>query len=51
MTIDWDDVVTPVNIPTSADEATKKRALGKPKVVIHQIGYHWLLQCIMLCSH
>ena len=31
MTIDWDDVVTPVNIPTSADEATKKRALGKPK--------------------
>lgn len=31
MTIDWEDVVTPVNIPTSADEATKKRALGKPK--------------------
>lgn len=31
MTIDWDDVVTPVNIPTSADEATKKRALSKPK--------------------
>lgn len=31
MAIDWDDVVTPVNIPTSADEATKKRALGKPK--------------------
>lgn len=31
MTIDWDDVVTPVNIPASADEATKKRALGKPK--------------------
>lgn len=31
MTIDWDDIVTPVNIPTSADEATKKRALGKPK--------------------
>lgn len=31
MTTDWDDVVTPVNIPTSADEATKKRALGKPK--------------------
>lgn len=31
MTIDWDDVVIPVNIPTSADEATKKRALGKPK--------------------
>lgn len=24
MTIDWDDVVTPVNIPASADEATKK---------------------------
>lgn len=31
MTIDWDDVVTPVNIPTSTDEVTKKRALGKPK--------------------
>lgn len=31
MAIDWEDVVTPVNIPTSADEATKKRALGKPK--------------------
>lgn len=31
MTIDWDDVVIPVNIPASADEATKKRALGKPK--------------------
>lgn len=31
MAIDWKDVVTPVNIPTSADEATKKRALGKPK--------------------
>lgn len=31
MTIDWEDIVTPVNIPTSADEATKKRALGKPK--------------------
>lgn len=31
MTIDWDDVVTPVNIPASADEATKKRALSKPK--------------------
>lgn len=31
MAIDWDDVVTPVNIPASADEATKKRALGKPK--------------------
>lgn len=31
MAIDWDDVVIPVNIPTSADEATKKRALGKPK--------------------
>lgn len=31
MTIDWDDVVIPVNIPTSADEATKKRALSKPK--------------------
>lgn len=30
-TIDWDDVVTPVNIPASADEATKKRALSKPK--------------------
>lgn len=29
--IDWEDVVTPVNIPTSADKATKKRALGKPK--------------------
>lgn len=51
MTIDWDDVVTPVNIPASADEATKKRALSKPKMDIHQIGYHWLLQCIMLCSH
>jgi hypothetical protein len=31
MAIDWDDVVIPVNIPASADEATKKRALGKPK--------------------
>lgn len=31
MTIDWDDVVIPVNIPASADETTKKRALGKPK--------------------
>ena len=31
MTIDWEDIVTPVNIPASADEATKKRALGKPK--------------------
>ena len=31
MTIDWDDVVIPVNIPASADEATKKRARGKPK--------------------
>ena len=31
MAIDWEDVVTPVNIPTSADETTKKRALGKPK--------------------
>ena len=31
MVIDWEDIVTPVNIPTSADEATKKRALGKPK--------------------
>lgn len=31
MTIDWNDVVTPVNIPASADEATKKRALSKPK--------------------
>lgn len=31
MAIDWDDVVVPVNIPASADEATKKRALGKPK--------------------
>lgn len=31
MTIDWDDIVTPVNIPASADEATKKRALSKPK--------------------
>lgn len=31
MAIDWEDVVTPVSIPTSADEATKKRALGKPK--------------------
>lgn len=31
MAIDWDDVVTPVNIPASADEATKKRALSKPK--------------------
>ena len=31
MAIDWEDIVTPVNIPTSADEATKKRALGKPK--------------------
>lgn len=31
MTIDWDDVVIPVNIPASADEATKKRALSKPK--------------------
>lgn len=31
MTIDWDDVVIPVNIPASADEATKKRELGKPK--------------------
>lgn len=31
MTIDWDDVVIPVNIPASADEATKKRALGKLK--------------------
>lgn len=31
MTIDWDDVVIPVNIPASADEATKKRVLGKPK--------------------
>ena len=31
MTIDWEDIVTPVNIPTSSDEATKKRALGKPK--------------------
>lgn len=31
MAIDWEDVVTPVNIPTSTDEATKKRALGKPK--------------------
>lgn len=31
MTIDWDDVVIPVNIPASADEATRKRALGKPK--------------------
>lgn len=31
MAIDWEDVVTPVNIPTSADEATKKRVLGKPK--------------------
>lgn len=31
MTIDWDDVVTPVNIPASADETTKKRALSKPK--------------------
>lgn len=31
MTIDWDDVVTPVNIPASADEVTKKRALSKPK--------------------
>ena len=31
MTIDWEDIVIPVNIPTSADEATKKRALGKPK--------------------
>lgn len=27
----WDDVVTPVNIPASADEATKKRALSKSK--------------------
>ena len=33
MAIDWEDIVTPVNIPTSADEATKKRALGKPKSV------------------
>lgn len=31
MAIDWEDIVTPVNIPTSADEATKKRTLGKPK--------------------
>ena len=31
MAIDWEDIVTPVNIPTSADEATKKRVLGKPK--------------------
>lgn len=31
MAIDWEDIVTPVNIPTSADETTKKRALGKPK--------------------
>ena len=31
MAIDWDDDVIPVNIPASADEATKKRALGKPK--------------------
>lgn len=31
MAIDWDDVVTPVNIPASADETTKKRALSKPK--------------------
>lgn len=31
MVIDWEDIVTPVNIPTSADEATKKRVLGKPK--------------------
>lgn len=31
MAIDWEDIVTPVNIPTSADEAIKKRALGKPK--------------------
>lgn len=31
MAIDWDDVVIPVNIPASADEATKKRALSKPK--------------------
>ena len=31
MAIDWDDVVIPVNIPASADEATKKRVLGKPK--------------------
>lgn len=31
MTIDWNDVVTPVNIPASADETTKKRALSKPK--------------------
>lgn len=31
MAIDWEDIVTPVNIPTSADEATKKRALSKPK--------------------
>lgn len=31
MAIDWEDIVTPVNIPASADEATKKRALGKPK--------------------
>lgn len=31
MAIDWEDVVTPVNIPASADEATKKRALSKPK--------------------
>lgn len=31
MAIDWEDVVTPVNIPTSADEATKKRVLDKPK--------------------
>lgn len=31
MAIDWEDIVTPVNIPASADEATKKRALSKPK--------------------
>lgn len=31
MAIDWEDVVTPVNIPASADETTKKRALSKPK--------------------
>lgn len=51
MAIDWDDVVTPVNIPDLQMKLLKNVHSVSQKMDIHQIGYHWLLQCIMLCSH
>lgn len=51
MTIDWDDVVIPVNIPDLQMKLLRNVHLVNQKVGIHQIGYRWLLRCIILYNH